>query len=498
MVMTLLESNRRLEERLRHIEDTTKYSPTHSRSSFATLDYPTDPVDGIAFENISFPETVLFDNGIQKSLLTEAPSHTAGEHDVSTEHPVDAEDWSANSSSPDSRLTLGLPSSSDHLTKLRLVFLNHSLQLGLSLTSAKVEALQVGDLSGRIIHPVLVHISHLWGCIYAQPDRAPSPPLEEKQYLQAVLDLLPTLVDRDLASCIQAHYLIAMYFYFKLQVFSGREFLLKAIGIIRRHDLHVYGMVESVGVSFLDGTFSQNAIPLDALNEDEETRNAILQLIFIDRATEMLLKLPSLLPQQLSDELKQLRNLSTSSSMRYSIPVTRAVSIDLLCESQRATAQFVPELTSFSSWFHEHAETICQLQYQLSRIKTMLMKITLSEWAHGGEVVLKQCAILCAAGLSSILGFFSTITEWRRQSVDYAVEVVDITATFTDEDFDVLDPMMSLCWTITTTVLSQEQEKAVTGLQGGILHVDALWSMLALLHQSVVKLRRYTPYTQAM
>jgi len=149
--------------------------------------------------------------------------------------------------------------------------------------------------------------------------------------------------------------------------------------------------------------------------------------------------------------------------MRYSIPVTRAVSIDLLCESQRATAQFVPgissliisvtsfpdvllaELTSFSSWFREHAETICQLQYQLSRIKTMLMKITLSEWAHGGEIVLKQCAILCAAGLSSILGFFSTITEWRRQSVDYAVEVVDITATFTDEDFDVLDPMMSVC-----------------------------------------------------
>jgi len=46
MVMTLLESNRRLEERLRYIEDTTKYSPTHSRSPFAALGYPIDPVDG--------------------------------------------------------------------------------------------------------------------------------------------------------------------------------------------------------------------------------------------------------------------------------------------------------------------------------------------------------------------------------------------------------------------------------------------------------------------
>jgi len=105
----------------------------------------------------------------------------------------------------------------------------------------------------------------------------------------------------------------------------------------------------------------------------------------------------------------------------------------------------ISELSSFSSWFNEHGDTICCLQYQLSRIKTMLMKITLSDWAHGGEVALKQCALLCASGLASMFSLFSAINaEWRRQSLHYAVEVVSITASFSDDNYNILDPVMSV------------------------------------------------------
>ncbi|THU99254.1 hypothetical protein K435DRAFT_795039 [Dendrothele bispora CBS 962.96] len=481
MVMTLLECNRRLEERLRNIEGATNYGPgqrvsdEHAMSGFVNSG---DKVTGEPFvlnENTTLPSPAssLITTHIQNSATVTSPrsiQDVFGDFDsVLGEYAPELDDWSSSTASNSPSIIPAYDST--HTSDLRLIFLKHNLQLGLSLTQAKVDALRVGDLSGQIIHPILVYISHLWGFLFSQVDRT-SPSPEETNYLQPILKILPTMTsDKDVLPNIQAHCLTALYFYFKVQISTGRELLLKAIDIVQQQGLAPH--VADDGFNFGEN-FSRNGIPLIAVDDADEKRNALLQLFYIDRVSEMRLKLPSLLPKQLSDEFHRvITYYDTPSKFKYfSCPGCKFI---LFNASYFVIPIHVSELTTFSSWFDEYAETICRLQYQLPRIKAMLMKITLSDWAHGGEVALKQCALLCASGLASIFGFFSTYSpEWRRQSLNFALEVVSITASFSDEDYDILDPVLSLCWSITSNVLSQEQDNSAGSMQvtmyDGVIH----------------------------
>ncbi|KAK7455758.1 hypothetical protein VKT23_010790 [Stygiomarasmius scandens] len=355
MVMTLLECNRRLEARLRNIEDATAHSPSRIASGeYVPLNY------GVSLDGAGTPSDYSI-NGNESIPLGSSLNSDSDAQNLSTivssqslqevfgdlnlalrEFEVD--DWSSSPpSSSSSSIIAGFESSSANtrLSDLRLIFLNHNLQLGLSLTQIKVDALRAGDLSGQIIHPILVHISHLWGCLFSQPDRiTPSP--EEEGYLQSVLELLATMVaDQDILSYIQAYCLTAVYFYFKLQISTGRDLLLKAIDAVQRRGLDTYLSGDLTGFDIPE-KFYQGGIPLIALDDTDEERNALLQLLYIDRASEMLLKLPSLLSQQLNEVLQKFtkRNMLLTSSSN--IPVARAVSISLLYESQKATSGFIP------------------------------------------------------------------------------------------------------------------------------------------------------------
>ncbi|KAF5343088.1 hypothetical protein D9758_016023 [Tetrapyrgos nigripes] len=87
----------------------------------------------------------------------------------------------------------------------------------------------------------------------------------------------------------------------------------------------------------------------------------------------------------------------------------------LVC--QKAMQAFIPGITSLESWFTER-------RYRV------------------------------------IFSFFSNLNrEWGRQGLHYAMEVVSITSSLTDDDFDVLDPLMLLCWSIVSKVLSREEDQ---------------------------------------
>ncbi|KAF9055092.1 hypothetical protein BDZ89DRAFT_1152899 [Hymenopellis radicata] len=77
-------------------------------------------------------------------------------------------------------------------TPLRQLFSTHHAEVGLCLTDDKVAALIAGDLSGAIIHPVLVYASQLWGCLL-QADNSHFRLITESVKLQNTIDALNSI-----------------------------------------------------------------------------------------------------------------------------------------------------------------------------------------------------------------------------------------------------------------------------------------------------------------
>ncbi|KAJ7240579.1 hypothetical protein C8J57DRAFT_101536 [Mycena rebaudengoi] len=51
----------------------------------------------------------------------------------------------------------------EKLFRLRALFLQVAPQYGFSLSLKKLDAIAKGDMTGLVVHPVLVHVCHLWG-----------------------------------------------------------------------------------------------------------------------------------------------------------------------------------------------------------------------------------------------------------------------------------------------------------------------------------------------
>ncbi|KAF5348057.1 hypothetical protein D9758_010005 [Tetrapyrgos nigripes] len=445
-MMNLLECNRQLKERLRNIEDgATIPSPQTASEEYLDL------------SSVDLLESSSSINSTSSSFPSNDPTSLKFINESGSSDPLfpgvnfnvmgipDTNGWSPSSSSLAS-LTVGYDDSTpslDYLYYLRLTFLEHNLQLGITLTQDKVDALLVGDLSGQVVHPILVHISHLWGFAFTQVDRI-SLSSQEEYYLQTVLDMLSNLsADQDFLVYIQAHCQVAVYFYFKIKIDTGRKLLVKAIKALEHYGLGTFLANGPVGINLRTLGFFRVA-----LDDSEERRNAVLHLFYIDRVLEVLLRFPSLLPGTLSEELEKLTMRQMPFYTSSSIPVIRAMSMSLFHSCQRAMQGFILENTSLETWFTEHGDTVCRLQCLFLSIKgTLDSKHGLvSSSAHGYDVALKYCAVICASGLTSIFSFFSNLNhEWGHQCLHYAIEVVSITSSLTDDDFDFLDASMLHC-----------------------------------------------------
>lgn len=183
----------------------------------------------------------------------------------------------------------------------RSVFFAHGVQLGLNMPKHKLEALNQGDLSGNIIHPVIVHIAHLWGCIFLQNDRIIGLD-EEATHLQLVLESLAGPVSPNLVTLLQAYCLIGIYFFFKRELYRGREFLLKASNIVLQYNLHI--TLPSCKFYSGQGDITDASLPLVANDEGDELRNALCQLVYVDKVSELLLHLPPVLNSQLDEDFR--------------------------------------------------------------------------------------------------------------------------------------------------------------------------------------------------
>lgn len=186
--------------------------------------------------------------------------------------------------------------------------------MGVRLTQAKLNALADGDLSGKVIHPIFVHLAHLWGSMLLKrdPDDVPSSlyPDEELSYLTVVLDGLRSLSVESIDPVfrVRAHGLLSLYFYYKRDVLPARDQMDIAARLIESEGLKIesveLGQASTmVAVGHLDrGTVRENIALMAAVSEEDERRSILAHMVYVDRSAEALMKSPPQIPTRLDGE----------------------------------------------------------------------------------------------------------------------------------------------------------------------------------------------------
>jgi hypothetical protein len=172
------------------------------------------------------------------------------------------------------------------------------MQLGFSTTRVKMDALIRGDTSGTMVHPVIIHIAHLWGVILAVKSHVPVNVEEEITHFRLVLEAMDRMPP-SVVTLLQVYNLMSLYFFFMRDLFRGREFLLKASNVVLQYDLHI--RCPAAARSHSEDCMTS---PLVVETEFDEEMNALCQLLYLDKASNLLLDLPPVLDHQLHNDFR--------------------------------------------------------------------------------------------------------------------------------------------------------------------------------------------------
>ena len=176
-------------------------------------------------------------------------------------------------------------------------FLAHQVQLGFYLRDAKIQAVLSGDLSGRVVHPAVVHLAQMVGAflwkVHHQTDVLI---LSEDIEMLKILNCLE--YPPDSATLVMVYTVIGEYLLFKRQPDAARMYLVKATQVMSPQELQLC---------------TPNLHTMLAMGEpDEDTKEfiaAISQLMYVDKASTMVMGMVPFLDAEYDE---QIRTLSVS------------------------------------------------------------------------------------------------------------------------------------------------------------------------------------------
>jgi hypothetical protein len=121
----------------------------------------------------------------------------------------------------------------------RAIFLAHRHQYGFWLPPLKLQALFRGDTLGAIVHPCLVHLAHLWGCLLLQEYEKSFTLAEvEDSYMYAAVSAIDE-INCDPIVLVQAYTLLLMYFFYRHSVPLGEEYTTKVAAVVKKYSLRL-------------------------------------------------------------------------------------------------------------------------------------------------------------------------------------------------------------------------------------------------------------------
>ncbi|EPT06015.1 hypothetical protein FOMPIDRAFT_96500 [Fomitopsis schrenkii] len=449
------------------------YEGQSSHSASPRSPFPTDETPSLVLPTV--PSSTSEDSHMLDLISSGGVPYT-----VSVPDPSGGSSMSASSSSTQI--------SFDELNDFRATFLMHHGQLGVSLSPEKMQAIVNGDLSGTVVHPVLVYAGQVIGCLFwQQRHRITLNSAVEAMLLklveQAMLDS-PNVVTR-----LQVHCLLAIYFLAKRLMREGREQLMKAAQVALHNNLRLDAYAAEVLTSMGDTS-----------EEAQEHICALCQLMYIDKAVAIVFNDPSLLTADLDQQLQTLPYMFPT-IFKTNIILLRARSLALLHECRRLVArwqQLVLNMGAFAAqttlddqtkWYEDYWELLEDTLEHNSVLTMNTLKVT-----FGGNremaTVLKTCTILSLTAATELHHLLADHhPESRAKCLGTALEVVNIAKSLRDDEYSLLDPVLGACWSMVATILDRERPHLEGYMQ--------LKSSFNILLDSAHKLDQAMPYLES-
>ncbi|KAI0695889.1 hypothetical protein BC835DRAFT_1272624, partial [Cytidiella melzeri] len=335
----------------------------------------------------------------------------------------------------------------------RALYLAHNDTIGFYLRPSKWQAIEAGDLSGTVIHPAMIRMALLIGGIYwsMQPGRG-QPSIDEDYHLQCIHQSLAQQPP-DSVTSITVYCQLSWYGFVKREFSEGQAYLMKAHDIVRQHHLQIC---------------SPDMLSILDINQpDDDTKEMVTilcQMIYIDKASQLVLELSSVLPKDFDHQLQQLPTFQPW-LCKHSVVVSRTRGAYFLQKALRLSSLalvtgFQQEMDS-SEWYGLYWSTLEETAQHAAALTTEMLKASLCTDSRKAAT-LKVCLIICLSAqleLHRLPGLYHP--ESRQKVVDGVNEIVGLTRGFKDEEVSLLDPILGVCWTIVATALRQEKEAFV-------------------------------------
>ncbi|KAJ7273057.1 hypothetical protein C8J57DRAFT_1225366 [Mycena rebaudengoi] len=351
-----------------------------------------------------------------------------------------------------SHLGITTETEEEKLYRLRALFLQAAPTYGFSLSLKKLDAIAKGDMTGLVVHPVLVHVCHLWGYLLDFLERTGTLVRfeieEELTYMRLIQESLDGMFGPapNPVTSILTYTTVSLYFLKKGVFNRGQEFLAAASKVALEHDIDLACLV-NVSSGEIDQEFS--AFPS---NDDDEMRAVFSHLIYAATAVHLVVKSPLWVDARLVDKFRLL--MSTQVAAYVDMNFMRAKSIRLFAEARQLTSTWdgpASSPTPPTLWFGRYWKLIEPLHSHIGHLQSAVLKVSFSANYYSTGLVLKFSTILALAALADLHAIFApSHPESSRRYRDTLIEIVSVSSTFTRGDFQYLGVILSLCWTVAT------------------------------------------------
>ncbi|KAJ7267393.1 hypothetical protein C8J57DRAFT_365039 [Mycena rebaudengoi] len=340
----------------------------------------------------------------------------------------------------------------EKLFRLRALFLQVAPQYGFSLSLKKLDAIAKGDMTGLVVHPVVVHVCHLWGYLLdflEQTGTAAHFEIEEEStYMRLIQESLDGMSGPAPTSTTSLLTYLTVYLYFlkKGQFDRGKEFLAAASKTALKHDVDLacLGNVYSDEINHGFSVFPNN--------DTDEMRAAFSHLIYVGTVVHLMIKDPPVVDARLVDKFSLL--MSTQVTTHIDTNFMRAKSVRLFAETRQLTTTWNGSASSLrppTLWFDQYWKLIEQLHSHIALLQPATLKVSFIPDYHTIQLVFELSTILALTALADLHAIFApSHPESSRRFRDTVFEIVSISSTFALDDFQYLAPILSLCWTIAT------------------------------------------------
>jgi hypothetical protein len=185
------------------------------------------------------------------------------------------------------------------------MFLAKRSQFGFALPAHKLCAITTGDLSGTVVHPVLVHVCHLWGYMLDYYERnhtwsyGPDKNGDEVAQIRLILGSLAGMLGPapDPVTTMMTYISVSLYFFHKNDFSRAQEFLTVAGDTAMKHDLDLAALASAP-----TGEDDKNMFSILPLDDAGELRSTFSHLIYVAVSAQVVLSLPPVIDTRLVEK----------------------------------------------------------------------------------------------------------------------------------------------------------------------------------------------------